>query len=1082
MLSISDWLSSLALQKYIPHFEEAEIDPSMLRDLTDEDLVEIGLPLGPRRKIKTAIAALGDAATTATAPEAGPERRHMTVLFVDLVGSSKLLRRPAFNGYVAKFMGDGALCYFGWPAAYEDDAERAVKAGLTLVKEVRTLKTPSQSALSCRVGVSSGNVVVGDMIGQGASAEHAIVGETANVAARLQDQAQSGQVIISDRTKRLLGNAFDLRSLGVQTLKGIATPTEVFIVESEAIGRSRFDIQRGTQLAPMVGRQDDMQALETGWQAVQNAGGRCFLVCGDAGIGKSRLVHEFVEGLSLDDSVLLTFQCAPHRQDSAFHPVITRLRRLVGFADEDSTETKRARIAEASGAVGEDLDLFATLLGVDLPEGNAVAAMSPGQRRRRMNRALMHWVFRAAADKPMVIVFEDLHWVDPTTQDLLATLGEAIADKRVMLLTTSRPEFVEAFVGENPSYRRLHLERMVPANVADLVARVAQADRVTPEVRALITERTDGVPLFVEEMTKSLLENGVLTTQSGAVQMHGAPEQRTVPDTLHDILVARLDRLTLAKRTAQVAACFGRDFRADALLPVLAVTEPALVAALDALAASNLVFPIGPPEARIYRFKHALVRDAAYGTLLKNDRRDIHQRIYDHFAALPATAPEVLAHHARGAGELQTAIGHYVQAAEEAHARPAYLEAVAHYDNAIALLDRLRAASPTAETQFNEMEMGLQAKRAAVLMVGAGFGAEGVKTGFERALKLSEDFPQSPVRISIVYGLWVHEFVRGNNERALLFAETALATAEKVQNPALLVTTNRMKAVILSMSGRFAEAETYMARAISHFDAEIHRGLGETMGQEIDVAVIAYRAINLTFIGQTDAALDLMEEGIAAANASGHVPTISHVYCHALYSALIAEKHEALKGYAEAYMTLAEEHNIPIWIIYGKLNLAYSALAQGHEGAYNRAVSVLEQIKSLPSSALMGTYHAILSRYLVDQGDFERAAHWIATSEALFENNFDYAGQGDLLVSKARLAAHHGDTDAARAALEAALTFARQSGSPAVHLSAVSTGVALNMMPASMLEDVLAGLAPEDCPHLRPAAEAVLGRAQQATA
>ena len=1098
MLSVSDWLTSLDLQKYIPHFEDAEIDYAMLGDLTDEDLIEIGLPVGPRRKVKTAIAALAKGAIgTPQEPDASPERRHMTVLFVDLVGSSKLsstldaedmrdvllayhntisdvLRQPAFNGYVAKFMGDGALCYFGWPSAYEDDAERAVRAGLRLVEEVKALKTVASTPLSCRVGASSGNVVVGDMIGQGASAEYSLVGETANVAARLQDHAQAGQVIISDSTRRLLGNAFALETLGALDLKGIGTPTKAFIVNGEGVGRSRFDIQRGTQLVPMIGRKDDVGTLTAGWHAVQNAGGKSFLVNGDAGIGKSRLIYEFVDGLSLDDSVLLTFQCAPHRRDSAFHPVIARLRSLVGFDASDNDEAKRVKLQNASGASGDDLDLFSTLLGIELPEGSPVTAMSPGQRRLQMNRALLDWVFRAAADKPMVIVFEDLHWVDPTTEELLSLLGAAIADKRVMLLTTSRPEFVDDFVAKNPVFQQINLERMEAANVASLVVRVALADSVTPQVSTLIAERTDGVPLFVEELTKSLLENGVLQVKNGSVQTQGSLEHRAVPDTLHDILIARLDRLSLAKRTAQLAACFGRDFSVEALLPVIGEPQANLSASLDALAASNLVFQVGPADAGTYRFKHALVRDAAYGTLLKNDRRDIHQRIYDHFAATDTTAPEILAHHARGAEQIQAAIGHYVKAAEEAQARPAYLEAVAHLDNAIALLNIARAAKPDAQSQLNEMEMGLQAKRASILMLGVGFGAEAVKTGFERALKLSEDFPQSPVRVSIVYGLWVHDFVRGNNTRALVFAEQALATAKKAQNAALLVTTNRMKAVVLSMMARFTEAEDLMEEAISHFDADSHRGLGATMGQEIDVAVYAYRAINLTFIGKTDLALDLLEKGISVAKASGHVPTICHVYCHALYPALVAGKYDLIAQYADEYLDLADEHGIPMWAIYGKLSVALAEFAQDHDGAYERVVSILDQISALNSRALMGSFYTLLTRLLIEKGDFKRGADWVAKSETMFKETNDFAGQGDLYISQALIAAHRGALDDARSALSKAIECADQSGSPAIRVRAIMTGVELDIIPTADLERVMAGLESDDCPHLRPAARAAL--------
>lgn len=1094
LTSIAVWLENLGLAKYKGAFSEAEVEFEDLVDLTDEDLAEIGLPVGPRRKVRKAIDALGASdEPEEQSAETGPERRHMTVLFVDLVGSSKLsskldaedtrevilayqnavsdvIRKPEFNGYVAKFMGDGALCYFGWPTAYEDDAERAVRAGLALVSAVKKLEPLPGISLSCRVGLASGNVVVGDMIGQGASAEHALVGETANIAARLQDLAQANQVIIPESTRRLLGDAFALTSLGQQSLRGISQSTEAFIVTGEDVGGSRFEMRRGGQILPMVGRSKEIETLVSAWDAAQNCLGQSYLISGDAGIGKSRLLRAFTDQLKDDSVPVLSFQCVPHREDSAFHPVINRLVKLVGFTDADTDQQKRDKIRSVSGATGEDIDLFAQFLGVEIPEDSPVHDMTPAKRRTRTNGALLDWTFRATSNSPMVIIFEDLHWIDPTTQELISNLSIALQDKPVLLLTTARLNTIDELLAENPQIQDLRLKRMDAENVSDLVARVAAVENVDPDVVELVVRRTDGVPLFVEELTRSLIENNVLLVSNGRISAPGNFEQRAVPDTLQDILVSRLDSLNLAKRAAQIASCFGREFRSDALAPILGSSEDVLKNSLYDLVASNLVHQIGSAEDGTFRFKHALLRDAAYGTLLKNDRKDIHQQIYSNFVAEQAVAPEVLAYHAKGAGDLQAAMSHYVKASEEAQARPAYLEAIAHLDNAIELLEIARAAVPDAKSKLNETEMGLQAKRAAILMVARGFGAEEVKIGFERALQLSEEFPQSPVRVSIVYGLWVHDFVRGNLRRALVFAEQALAVAVKVQNTSLLVTTNRMKAVILCMMGRFAESEEFMAEAISHFDETAHRGLGETMGQEIDVAVYAYRALNLCFMGRMDASLEMLELGIKVGDASGHYPTICHIYAHAELPALIAGRTDLVRKYCNHSTPLAIEHGIPIWALYGELNYALADLADGDASAYGAVVAAFDAIAALPGCAVMGVYHGLMPHYLMDCGLDSEAREWIDRSVKFIVENGDQAGVGDIALAKARLALKDGKLAEAKEHLTEAFEFGSERGTLAVVLRSKMIGVEAGLFHAKELRAVMDDLQPGDCPHLLPAA------------
>lgn len=1103
MTDIAEWLDQLGLSKYEQAFAEAEVDLGDLTSLTDDDLREIGLPIGPRRKVRNAIDQLAGPAVRSE-PQSSVERRNLTVLFVDLVGSSQLssqldpednrdvilayqnavsevVQRPEFKGFVAKFMGDGALCYFGWPIAGEDDPERAVGAGLALVKEVSALRPLPGLVLSCRVGVATGNVVVGDAIGEGPSSELSVIGETANIAARLQDLAQSGQVVIAETTRRLIGDMFLLAPKGPQNLRGIKTPVPAYVVSGQTQSVTRFEIQRGAGVLPLVGRQDELSIIETAWKDAARGKGAAYLISGEAGMGKSRLMREFADRIRSDETAVLTFQCSPHRQDSSFHPVITRLKRLANFSDTDTSQAHREKLRFVSATQGETLDLFAQLLDIDVPEDSSVLTLTPAQRRRRTNDALMDWTFRVASTQSLAIIIEDLHWVDPTTLEFFQGLAAAASDKRVMVLVTSRSEFAEEFAQGNPLFHSLKLSGMPRDAEAAIIAKVAHSDTVDADVVALVASRTDGVPLFIEELTKSLIERGVLRVKNGALKLDGVHDQLSVPDTLHDILVSRLDRSKHAKRTAQIAACFGREFNVDFLGPVLDGAD--LQASLAVLVASDLVQPVGAPDAGNYQFKHALVCDAAYGTLLKNDRRALHQRIYDHLSQTGTIAPEILALHARGAGDAQAAIGHYVVASDMAQARPAFREATAHIQNAINLVELARKAMPEAASAMDEAEMGLQTKLGAILMISMGYGAEPAKLAFERALHLSEAFPQSELRIPIVYGLWVGDFVRGDLRRGLVFAQQALAVANQIKLPALLVTTNHMMCVTLSMMGQFAQADDHVNRALGHFSDADHRGMGESMGQELDVSAYIYKAINLTQMGHDARAKDLTETSVAIATECGHMNSICYSQAHAMYPALMSGRLEDIHRYAATLKPLCAEHGIPIWSLYSDLNVAFARVLEGEADQIAVIRDTFARLESLPARALFGVYYAKLAEVLFDLGLFADAGEQVSDAQAFFDRTGDEAAVGDVLITKALLAAQDGDYELAAVCLDDAHTFAVERGSPRVTLRArvAAYRIAKERGDRSLVEgakqDLTALLAQtpiQDCVHLRRQAEALM--------
>ncbi len=692
-MDVAAWLDSLGLGRYARAFADNAVDATVLPRLTADDLKELGVAtVGDRRRLLDAIAALREAVppvTSAVATPARPrsaERRQLTVLFADLVGSTALAARldpeetgevlKAFQaavggevarlgGFLAKLMGDGVLVWFGWPEALEDEAERAVRAGLAIVARVAGLATPAGAPLACRVGIASGLVVVGDPVGEGAAQEEAVVGETPNLAARLQQLAAPGEVVVAEATRRLLGSAFSLESLEPRTLEGFAGPVEAFRVRGERAVESRFASHRGEGVLPLVGRDGELGLLLGQWREALAGEGRAVLVVGEAGIGKSRLIRALREAVLPDRPTVLLCQGSPFHADSPLWPVAQQLALAARIEPGDAAATRRAKLAQVVAA-GERLELLAGLLGIT-GEPQALAALDAQERRRRTLRALLDQLLDPAAHAPVLVLLEDAHWFDPTTLELVRAALASIAEARVLVVVTARPEG-EAALGALPGVARLTLGRLGRGAVEAIVDGLVGRRGLAAEGRAEIVARTDGVPLFVEELTKAVLEAAPAGRGTG------------VPATLQDTLLARLDREPRMKAVAQIAACLGRDFE-RALLEAVADLDPAdLATGLDALVAAGLVWRRGGGAEAAYRFKHALVRDAAYESLLESRRRVIHGRIADALEARPDAAPEVLAHHLAEGGRPADAACKWLAAAELARARHAGEEARRHYE------------------------------------------------------------------------------------------------------------------------------------------------------------------------------------------------------------------------------------------------------------------------------------------------------------------------------------------------------------------------------------------------------------------
>src|SRR5215831_18181462 len=778
-MDVGGWLRSLGLGQYETLFRASEIDADILPELTEVDFEKLGVPLGHRKRLLRAISGLAAAETSAAAsastgpkPHDAAERRQLTVMFCDLVGSTPLSARldpeelrgiigayhrcvteivEGFGGFVARYMGDGALIYFGYPQAHEDDAERATRCGLALVDRVPLLNLGEK--LHARVGIATGLVVVG-----GEVVEHDIVGETPNLAARLQALAQPGQIVLAGVTRRLIGDLFRLRNLGRQALKGFAEPVEAFAVEGVAAVESRFEAAR-RGLTELVGRAAESALLRDRLRAAWAGAGQIVLLSGEAGIGKSRLCAQLAAEIANEPHTRLRYQCSPYHRDSVLHPFVVQLGRAARLAPDDPSETQLDKLEAilAPSPIAETVPLLASLLSIPTGERYPPLALSAAQQRRLTLAALLDQLEALARQQPVLMLFEDTHWADATSLEVLDLTVERVRALPVLMLITFRPEYEAPWTGLS-HVTSIALDRLAPAEIETLAEHVAGRP-LPPEVTAQIVAKTDGVPLFVEELTKAVLESGLLVAGPQGWHLDGPLPPFAIPATLQDSLAARLDRLAPVKEIAQIGAAIGREFSYPLLRAVADRDERALRAGLVQLEEAELLFRSGMlPDAR-YTFKHALVQDTAYETLLKSRRQILHRQIADalrgEFPVVAVAEPELVAHHLTQAGLDEPAIEWWGKAGDQAIRRSAFKEAAAHLGKAIELADRLAASAPSAATAASgSNRLRLQTSLGNALFWAKGYGASETSAAFARARELASRVEDASERLSAYYGLW----------------------------------------------------------------------------------------------------------------------------------------------------------------------------------------------------------------------------------------------------------------------------------------------------------------------------------------
>ena len=1111
MSGIEQWLSEIGLTRFASAFAEAEVEFADLPDLSTEDLKEIGLPVGPRRRVEKAIQLLGpnpdisppEQAVAAAEPALNQsaafaaERRQLTVMFVDLVGSTEMATQidaedmrnvitgyqntvagvvTRNDGFVARYMGDGVLCYFGWPRANEDDAERAVRAGLEMIASVKRSSGPVGVSLACRVGIATGVVIVGDLIGTGAAQEAAVVGETPNLAARLQGLAKPDQLVIAEETQSLLGNVFELEPVGAQRLKGIAQAVDVYVVKGEVARESRFDARQSGTLTDFVGRAQELGLMRECWANARAGTGQMIVVSGEAGIGKSRITRMLIDEIAREPHVRMTFQCSPYHTDSAFFPIIQQLTFAASIQPADSSQERLDKLECVPGVESDSVALVANLLGIDAGNRYPLLDLTPAQLRARTLQALIQLLLRQSGTQPLLAILEDLHWVDPTTLEWLEMTLDAIDDRKVLLLCTARPTFEHRF-GGHPIVTRFALNRLGKDQINGIVSKLADGKALPDEIIEIIAQRTDGVPLFVEELTKTILESGALKEDGERYVLDGPLSTIAIPATLHDSLMARLDRLHPIKEVAQTAACIGREFSHELLAQIARLPDTELTAALDGLIEAELIYRRGLPPEATYLFKHALVRDAAYESLLKERRRAIHTRILTALETDTDGVPEVLAVHAEAANLTDRAIDLWEAASKAAIARPAFDEAISHLRHAVALIN------PSVEggkRPVIERALALQVQLGFACLQGLGYAADETKTAMERALVLADLIGDTPLRFDVVFALWTGRYVRAEHVEALSWSKVLLDVAETSGDSIELVLANRSRAVYSVMSGRLAEAESFLDRSLAAYDPARHDGIASRFGQEIGVTTHIYHSFNAVLLGDTGRAARHAQEAENRALASGHTITICYVHGHLIICAIIANDEPALAYHLNALKPIVEEHNLHIWLIIARIASALLRAGRGDPAGIDGFFDLDSDMVAGKNGVWLPTLRIEAGKRALALGLYGQARDLAAMALETIETTGERYSLSDLERLNAALANVDGNGEAAEQHLQTALDVARQQGAKLYELRAAIDLASLwrdqgNIAEAiSLLKPVHNSIAEGDCPEDRATARRLL--------
>jgi class 3 adenylate cyclase/predicted ATPase len=946
--NVTRWLEQLGLGQYTELFAENDIDWELLPELDHETLKDIGITsaghrlriikaagtLPPDTKDLGTLAKKGPAPTTSIPGQTEAERRQLTVMFCDLVGSTALSTKldpedmrevitsfqdtcreaiQRYAGFIARYMGDGILVYFGYPQAHEDDGERAVRAALAIVRSMAELNAGIgrryEIVLAVRIGVATGSVVVGNIVGEGAAEEAAVVGETPNLAARLQGVAEPNQVMVASVTQRLLGGLFEYEDLGTLELKGIEQPVQAWRVVREGDTDSRYEAKRVGGRLPLVGRQEELGLLVRSWEAAKERHGQVVLIQGEAGIGKSRLLEALREQIAGQNYVWVAHRCSPYHANST----------LAGLAGQ-------------SLPLAEVIPLYAELLSLPLPEERYEPSnLDPKQKREATLDAIAGWLLEMAEQTSVLNVFEDLQWADPTTLELLVIYLEQSPTVSMMNVLTYRPDFIPSW-SMHSHMIPITLNRLERPEVEAMIGYQANGKAVPSEVVEHIVAKADGVPLFVEELTKTILESDYLHEEAERYTLAGSLSEVAIPTTLQDSLMARLDRLPTMREVAQVGAVLGREFAYEILNAIVGLEEPQLKSGLEQLVENELLYQRGRPPRSKYIFKHALVQDAAYQSLLRRTRHQYHERVARLLEARlgerDEIEPELLAYHYAGAGLARQAIEYWLKAARRAAKRSAYIEALAHLQEGIEQLDQL----PSGDERTHQA-LRLQVERATALLSTKGMSAPETGKAYNFARELCSQLGEEVEEVfPALWGIFTFHNVRGEYSRSHEVACEALHRAERLRDPAILVLAHRMMAPPLVQRGELEAARHHLEEMRALYDPLRDHESASRFGVDFKAGGVAFLGQTMFVLGYADQALSLAREAVRHAESLGHSTSISFALNWLTLVHCLRREPEATLEQAERAMALSREHGLTQWLVSAKVRHGHALVELGEIG------------------------------------------------------------------------------------------------------------------------------------------------------
>jgi TOMM system kinase/cyclase fusion protein len=1020
------------------YIEDLKIDLIEAKRLAADENDRILVWLGDAQ----AVTAQGAQATQPPIPQGQPstqaalpldaERRQLTVMFCDLVDSTKLSSQldpeeyrevvrayqkvcseviTRFDGHIAQLLGDGLLVYFGYPQAHEDDAQRAVRAGLGMLAAMGELNSRLRQQaqdiqLAIRIGIHTGLVVVGE-IGGASRQEQLALGEVPNIASRIEGLAAPNTLVISSATYRLIQGYFACQELGVQTLRGVAEPVHVYCVLQESGARGRLDVAQTRGLTPLVGRESEVTLLLERWAQAKSGQGQVVLLTGEGGIGKSRLVQMLKDHVANEPHIRWECRSAEYAQNSALFPLVELFQRILRFDTQETPDAKLEKLAQALSQyrlpLAETVPLFAPLLALPLPEDRyAPLALSPQRQRQKTLETIAAILLELAERQPVLFIVEDLHWTDPSTLEFLNLVIEQIPTTSILTVLTCRPSFQPTW--HHRSYlTEMTVNRLSHAQVEQIVTRMTDGKTLPTEVLAQIVERTDGVPLFVEELTKAILESGHLRAVDGHYELTGSFATFAIPATLQDSLMARLDRLVTAKGIAQLAAVIGRQFAYELLQAVSQLDASTLQRELGRLVEAEIVYQRGLPPQSTYIFKHALIQDAAYASLLKSTRQHYHQRIAqvleEQFTETAQSQPEFLAHHYTEAGLTGQAVAYWYKAGQRASERSAHIEAIAHLRQGLELLKTL----PETRERL-EREVDMLIALGASLHATKGTGALEVGETYTRARQLCEPLEDPQRLFPVLRGLCSYYNVRAEYQKALALGERLLTLAQQVGDASMLCTAHRTLGTTLCWLGAVASAQTHFVQGIALYHSQQHRAAVLLYGVDSGVTCHSHAAWALWCLGYPDQGWARNQEAVTLAQQLAHSYSLGFALNWAAIFHQLRREVSAVQEHAEAAIRVAQEQGFPQWQANGAIQRGWVLAHQGRaQEGIEQITQGLRAIRAIGAESRRPYSLALLAQAYGIMGQAEAGLPVLAEALALVDTTDERLNEPELYRLKGEL-------------------------------------------------------------------------------